>query len=140
MIHITDDIAIAESEITFRFFTSSGPGGQNVNRVATAAHLRFDAAGSPFLSDDVVRRLRTLAGRRMSSEGVIVIRAQRFRSQDRNRDDALERLVGLIKRASEPPRPRRSTRPSRASIERRLATKARRSTVKRSRGSARDED
>ena len=134
MIRINDHIAIAESELTFRFFTSSGPGGQNVNRVATAAQLRFDAAGSPSLPDDVVRRLRTLAGRRMTGDGVMLIRAQRYRSQERNREDAMDRLVTLVRRAAEPAPPRIATKPSSSAMERRLGDKARRGATKRARG------
>jgi len=140
MIRVTDHIAIAESELSYQFTPSSGPGGQNVNKVATAAHLRFDVDGSPSLPEDVVRRLRSLAGKRMSSDGVILIKAQRYRTQERNKEDALARLVSLISRAAKPPRPRRATAPSRASIRRRLDTKARRGQTKRSRGPITDAD
>lgn len=134
MIRINDNISIAEHEIMFHFLTSSGPGGQNVNKVATAAHLRFDADASPSLSDDVRRRLRGVAGRRISAAGVITIKAQRFRSQDRNREDALDRLVQMLRHAGEAPRYRRVTTPSRAAIQRRLAEKTRHSRTKRERG------
>jgi ribosome-associated protein len=134
MIRVTDHIAIADSELSYQFTPSSGPGGQNVNKLATAAHLRFDVDGSLSLPGDVVRRLRSLAGKRMSADGVILIKAQRYRTQERNKEDALARLVSLISRAAEPPRLRRATAPSRASIQRRLDTKARRGQTKRSRG------
>ena len=134
MIRVNDNIAIAESEVSFQFHPSSGPGGQNVNKVATAALLRFDAGASPSLTEDVLRRLRSVAGRRMTGDGVVLIKAQRYRSQDRNREDAMERLVALIRRAAEPARPRTATRPSRAAVERRLVGKARRAATKRSRG------
>jgi ribosome-associated protein len=139
MIRINETIAIAESEVTFRFFTSSGPGGQNVNKVATAAQLRFDAGASPSLPEDVVHRLSSLAGRRMSSDGVVLIKAQRYRSQERNRKDAMERLVTLISRAAESARPRTATRPSRSAVHQRLTTKVRRGVVKRSRGPVDDD-
>jgi ribosome-associated protein len=133
MIRITRSIAIDESEIEEEFVRASGPGGQNVNKVATAVLLRFDAAGSPSLPDDVRERLRRLAGRRMTKDGVIVIRARRYRTQERNRQDALDRLVALIRRAAEKPRPRRRTKPTAASREKRLQTKRRRSETKRKR-------
>ena len=140
MIRVTDHIAIAESEVSYQFTPSSGPGGQNVNKVATAAHLRFDVGSSPSLPVDVARRLRSLAGKRMSADGVILIKAQRYRTQERNKEDALARLVSLISRAAEPPRPRRATAPTRASIQRRLDTKSRRGQTKRARGPIRGED
>ena len=134
MIRINDNISIGGHGIMFHFLTSSGPGGQNVNKVATAAHLRFDADASPSLSDDVRRRLRGVAGRRISAAGVITIKAQRFRSQDRNREDALDRLVQMLRHAGEAPHYRRVTTPSRAAIQRRLAEKTRHSRTKRERG------
>jgi ribosome-associated protein len=133
MIAITTDLALDESEIAETFIRASGPGGQNVNKVASAAQLRFDLRNSPSLPDPVKARLARLAGHRLTQDGVIVITAQRFRSQERNREDARERLVALIRRAAEPPKPRRKTRPSAAQREQRLATKARRATVKRRR-------
>ncbi len=131
---VTRSIIIDESELTERFTHASGPGGQNVNKVATAVELRFDAARSPALSAAVRERLATLAGRRLSSDGVLVIFAQRFRSQARNREDARTRLVELLRAAATPPKPRRATRPSRAAKQRRLDEKRHRSTRKRERG------
>ena len=134
MIRVTDNLWLNEHEVEYSFFAASGPGGQNVNKVATAVQLRFDAATSPSLSDDVRGRLRSIAGRRVTNDGVVVIKAQRFRTQERNRADALDRLVKLIRRAVEPPRARRPTRPTAASRERRLGEKTRRGQVKRLRG------
>ena len=133
MIRITRNIAIDESEIEEEFVRASGPGGQNVNKVATAVMLRFNAAGSPSLTDDVRERLRRVAGKRMTRDGVIVIHARRYRTQERNRRDALDRLVTLIRRATERPKPRRRTKPTGASRETRLQTKRRRSEAKRRR-------
>jgi ribosome-associated protein len=131
MIPVTDTIAIDESEISESFIRGSGPGGQNVNKVATAVQLRFDVRNSPSLPADVKARLERLAGRRLSGEGVIVITAQRHRSQERNREDAVARLVELIRQATERPKPRRATKPTFASKKRRLETKSKRSEVKR---------
>ena len=135
MIDVTPQIALDESEIQVEFVRSSGPGGQNVNKVATAVQLRFDAANSPSLPDDVRRRLVHLAGNRVTDEGVIIIDARRYRSQERNRQDAIDRLVTLIQRAAQKPRVRRKTRPSAASKQRRLETKRRQSQKKRLRRS-----
>ena len=131
MIQITDRISIAESELSFTYTTSQGPGGQNVNKVATAARLVFDAAASPSLSPEVKRRLRGIAGRRMTAAGVVTIKAQRFRSQERNRDDAIDRLVGLLQRAAERPTTRIPTSPTPGMIQHRLDDKHHRSTTKR---------
>jgi len=131
MIHVTRHIALDESEIEERFVRASGPGGQNVNRVATAVQLRFDVAHSPSLPEEVRRRLTRLAGRRMTRYGVLVIDARRHRTQEQNRRDALERLVTLVKRAAERPRIRKPTRPGRASRHRRLEAKRRNSRIKR---------
>jgi ribosome-associated protein len=134
MIRVTETIAIDESEIAESFVRSSGPGGQNVNKVATAVQLRFDARGSPSLPEPVRIRLEKLAGSRLTKDGVVVIFADRFRTQERNRADALERLLQLIRRATEVPKPRRPTKPTAASRERRLKGKSERSGVKKLRG------
>jgi ribosome-associated protein len=131
MLHITRNIAINENEITFSFIRSSGPGGQNVNKVATAAQLRFDVKHSSSLPEAVKKRLIRLGGSRMTDEGVLTITAQRFRTQERNRIDGLERLTELIRKAATPPKPRRKTRPPKKSIEKRLQGKKNRSKIKK---------
>ena len=133
MIQITPAIEINEREIQLEFIRASGPGGQKVNKVATAVQLRFDAANSPSLPDEVQRRLIRLAGKRMTEDGVLVIHARRFRSQDRNRRDAIDRLIALIRKASIQPKSRLKTKPSKASKERRLEAKRRRSRTKHKR-------
>ena len=130
MIRVTKAIALDEREIEERFIRASGPGGQKVNKVSTAVQLRFDVRRSPSLPAAVRERLESLAGRRLTRKGVLVIAAQRFRTQERNRADALERLVELIRRAAEPVPVRRRTRPTRASRLERLEGKRRRSTEK----------
>ena len=130
MIRITRAISIGEGELDERFIRASGPGGQNVNKLASAVQLRFDARRSPSLPDDVRTRLERLAGRRLTRDGVIVITAQRHRTQERNRQDALDRLVELIRQAAVPPVPRRATRPTAGSRERRLESKKRRASIK----------
>ncbi len=134
MIRITRTISIDEAEIREEFIRSSGPGGQNVNKVATAVQLRFDAGRSASLPDDVRERLTRLAGRRMTTDGVLIIEARRFRTQQRNRTDALDRLVELIRKAAQKPKPRRKTKPTFTSKKRRLETKRRRGDTKRTRG------
>lgn len=134
MIRVTDEIAIEEREIHESFVRSSGPGGQNVNKLATAVQLRFDVRRSPSLAAEVKARLQRLAGRRLTHDGVLVITAQRHRTQERNREDALARLVDLIARAAVPPVKRKATRPTAASRRRRLDAKSRRSTIKSLRG------
>jgi ribosome-associated protein len=130
MIRITNTIAIDEDELEERFIRASGPGGQNVNKLASAVQLRFDVRGSPSLPDDVRARLECLAGSRLTRGGVLVISAQRHRTQERNRQDARERLVDLIRRAAVAPTPRRATKPTAPSRERRLEAKKRRGAVK----------
>jgi ribosome-associated protein len=130
MIRITDRISIDEQELEERFVRASGPGGQNVNKLSTAVQLRFDARRSPSLPDDMRVRLERLAGKRLTREGVIVIIAQRHRTQERNRQDALDRLIELLQAAAVRPVPRRPTKPTKGSRERRLETKKRRSSIK----------
>jgi ribosome-associated protein len=130
MLRITDSLWLPEAEVRMSFVRASGPGGQNVNKVSTAVELRFDAARSPSLQPEVRRRLMQLAGLRLTRDGEVVIEAQRHRSQEMNRQEALERLVELLRRAAHRPKPRKKTRPSRAARERRLDVKRRRSRVK----------
>ncbi len=130
MIRITGTISIDDDEIDEQFIRSSGPGGQNVNKLSTAVQLRFDVRGSPSLTDEVRGRLERLAGKRLTREGVIVITAQRHRTQERNREDARERLFELIRQAAVVPVKRRPTKPTKASRERRLESKKRRSSIK----------
>jgi ribosome-associated protein len=131
VIRITDHISIDEREIEESFVRASGPGGQNVNKLATAVQLRFDVRRSPSLPEGARTRLERLAGTRMTRDGVLVIIAQRHRTQARNREDALDRLVDLIRRAAVVPRPRRPTRPSAGARERRIEAKKHRGGVKR---------
>jgi ribosome-associated protein len=133
MIEITPEILINENEIHFDFVRSSGPGGQHVNKVSTAVHLRWDARKLRTVSNEVYLRLKKEAGKRLSADGILIIQASRFRSQDRNRQDALDRLVTLIRKAAEKPKHRRKTRPTKASKERKLAEKKHRSRIKEKR-------
>jgi ribosome-associated protein len=135
MIQITDIIVIDENEIVEEFVRASGPGGQNVNRVATAVQLRFDIINSTSLPEDVRRRLLRLGGSRVTRDGILVIDARRFRTQEQNRKDARERLIGLVKRAAEKPKPRRETKPTAASKRKRVDKKRRRSRIKQQRQS-----
>ena len=139
-IDITGTVFILEREIREEFVRASGPGGQNVNKVATAVQLRFDVAGSPSLPAAVAERLIKIAGKRVTDDGVLIIIARRYRTQERNREDARQRLYEWIRKASQTPRPRRKTRPSRASIENRLDRKKRHAQKKRTRRSPRPPD
>ena len=140
MIHVTPHIALDESEIVEQFIRASGPGGQNVNKVASAVQLRFDVDASPSLDNLTRERLRGLAGRRLNREGVIVITAERFRTRERNRADALERLVELIRQAAERPKKRRPTRATASAKAKRRDNKTRRGQLKRLRRTYAGED
>jgi ribosome-associated protein len=134
MLHIRPGLAIEDHELEERFVRASGPGGQNVNKVATAVELRFDAGRSPALDDRVLQRLRALAGGRMTADDVLVIDARRHRSQAKNREDARARLVALLRAAATQPRRRRPTAPTAASEARRIGQKRRRAATKQARG------
>lgn len=139
-IDVAPGLSLGEDELEESFVRSSGPGGQNVNKVATAVQLRFDLRHSASLPEDVRRRAEKLAGRRLTADGVLVIEARRYRTRERNRQDARRRLVELLQRALRPPPPRRPTRPTAASRHRRLEEKRRRSSVKEKRQLPRHED
>jgi len=133
MIYVTPSIAIKRDEIKFDFIRASGPGGQKVNKVSTAVQLRFDVKNSPALSDDIRFRLVHLAGRRITEDGILIIEAKRFRSQKQNRKNAINRLIKLIRKASEKPKIRINTKPSLASRERILEAKKHRAKIKKMR-------
>ena len=139
MLEITPSLVLDDSDFEERFVRASGPGGQNVNKVATAVQLRFDVANSTKITDDVRARLQKLAGTRMTTEGVLVIDARVHRTQAQNREDARERLADLLRQALVKPKRRRKTRPSKASVEKRVQSKKRRAETKRGRGRVSDE-
>ena len=140
MLQATPTIALRENELVWRFIRSSGPGGQNVNKVSSAVQLRFDARGSESLPEAVRERLLRLARNRINRDGVLVIEARRFRAQERNREDARARLAALIRRAAQAPRPRVATRPTAASKRRRAEDKRRRALLKQARRSPAEDD
>ena len=140
-VRVTPSIILEDDEISERFVRASGPGGQNVNKVSTAVELRFDAEASPNLPDRVKARLRRIAGRRMTEAGVIILQADRYRKQSRNREDALERLIELLREAAAAPPPKRiPTKPSRAARARRIDAKTHRGAIKSGRGRVKSDD
>lgn len=139
MIEITPTLRLDEKELSFDFIRSSGPGGQNVNKVSSTVQLRFEAANSPSLPPEVKQRLIKLAGKRMTDDGILLIEAKRYRSQEQNRQDAIQRLVTLIQKAVEPPRKRKATRPSVTARAARVGAKRKRGELKRTRHNNPDE-
>jgi ribosome-associated protein len=140
MIEITPTVSINENELDFTFIRAEGPGGQNINKVSTAVQLRFDIADSPSIPDDVKARLIKIAGRRITKNGILIIEARRYRTQEGNREDAIHRFIELIRRALIKPKRRKKTRPSQASQEKRLREKKHRGEIKRKRGRQSFED
>jgi len=140
MLEITPSFSIDERELQFEYIRASGPGGQNVNKVATAVQLRFDILDSPSLASDLKRRLIHLSGHRVNSDGILILEAKRFRTQEQNRQDATQRFVELVRKALIPPKPRRKTKPSAASKEKRLKAKKVKGATKRLRSTPFERD
>jgi ribosome-associated protein len=133
MIKIRNKILISEEELKFAFIRSSGPGGQNVNKVSSAVQLKFDVLNSESLSEKIKSKLMSIAGRRITKDGVLIIEAKRYRTQDKNKKDAIERLITLIRKSSEIVKPRRKTKPTKASLEKRISGKKKKSQLKKQR-------
>ena len=139
MIRVNSQIILNESELEFEFVLASGPGGQNVNKVSTAVQLRFNLAGSPSIPEEIKQRVGALARNQISKEGILILQSQEYRSQDRNRQKVMEKLIDLILRASVKPKKRRHTKPTKASVERRIETKKKQGQVKKQRRSIKKE-